>query len=403
MGTMLIIAFIALLCSSLEAQELTDARGSAVLTLTAKPRPVTAYYFPTCFVMVKCPKGTDFPQKKESKLTSFVFGVEKGSVFIEHEVTLSSISLTDYVEIICSAERLKHSGVTATPSIIKTYGDFAIIETSEVIINNRKFHTFQKVLKTCDGFATVVGIIESKQWQYFKDTFIDVVSSARLINAEESKAIGDNKCIVGMDDDGDMFLSSSEWKCFIDENGRRQMYRGRDYFLNQDKNRLAMAEQSALKFTSGDTKGMAGGRIRQFFGFIVGEDLDNLDKAYRLSDKTLRVREVMKLKEPFKVCKNVERHYSRGGCRLYKVILASDYQLNPDVKKMKTSVKLISEAICERFGNLLEMVESPTGYSAKFKFDVNQSLAIDIRSDQSNARRKRIVITFVDDCVRNDE
>ena len=79
------------------------------------------------------------------------------------------------------------------------------------------------------------------------------------------------------------------------------------------------------------------------------------------------------------------------------------YKLNPDVKKMKTSVKLISEAICERFGNLLEMVESPTGYSAKFKFDVNQSLAIDIRSDQSNARRKRIVITFVDDCVRNDE
>ena len=85
-----------------------------------------------------------------------------------------------------------------------------------MIINNRKFHTFQKVLKTCDGFATVVGIIESKQWQYFKDTFIDVVSSARLINAEESKAIGDNKCIVGMDDDGDMFVSSSEWKCFIE-------------------------------------------------------------------------------------------------------------------------------------------------------------------------------------------
>ena len=170
MGTMLVIAIIALLCSSLQAQELTDAEGSAVLTLTAKPRAVTAYYFPTCFVMVKCPKGTDFPQKKESALTSFVFNLEKGSVFIEHEVTLSSVSLTDYVEIICSAERLKHSGVTATPSTIKTYRDFAIIETSEVIINNRKFHTFQKVLKTCDGFATVVGIIESKQWQYFKDT-----------------------------------------------------------------------------------------------------------------------------------------------------------------------------------------------------------------------------------------
>ena len=271
-----------------------------------------------------------------------------------------------------------------------------------MIINNRKFHTFQKVLKTCDGFATVVGIIESKQWQYFKDIFIYVVSSARLINAEESKIIGGNKCVVGMDDEGDMFLSSSEWKCFIDETGRRQMYRGRDYFLNKDKNRLVKSEKSALKLTGGETKRMTGGRIRQFFGFIVGEDLDNLDKAYRLSDKTLRVREIMKLKDPFKVCKNVERHYSRGGCRLYKVVLSSDYQLNPDVKKMKARVKLISAAICERFGNLLEMVEAPTGYSAKFKFNVKQSLAIDIRSDQSNAKRKRIVITFVDDCVRND-
>ena len=111
----------------------------------------------------------------------------------------------------------------------------------------------------------------------------------------------------------------------------------------------------------------------------------------------------MKLKDPFKVCKNVERHYSRGGCRLYKVVLSSDYQLNPDVKKMKARIKLISAAICERFGNLLEMEESPTGYSAKFKSNVKQSLAIDIRSDQSNARRKRIVITFEDDDVRNDE
>ena len=149
MGTMLVIAVIALLCSSLEAQELTDAEGRIVLT--AKPRPVTAYYFPTFFVMVNCPKGADFPHKKESRLTSFVFNLEKGSVYIEHEVTLSSVSLTDYVEIICSAERRKRSGVTAAPSTIKTYGDFAIIETSEVIINNRKFHTFQKVLKHVMG------------------------------------------------------------------------------------------------------------------------------------------------------------------------------------------------------------------------------------------------------------
>ena len=136
-----------------------------------------------------------------------------------------------------------------------------------------------------------------------------------------------------------------------------------------------------------------------------------MNKAKKLRNGSRRIDDVIKLKDPFKPCKYVQRFYTPTEHRLYKLIFESDVYVNPDLAKMKAKLKEMSDAIGTKFNNEIVMESKGTGlgYDAKFKKEGAQSFTVAIipgeKIDKVYGKRKghKFQITFSDSYIERTE
>ena len=384
------------------------ASGETPKRKYAPPPAVDGFYYTDCFVRVKALPGASIPGRLNGTRDSTYImydGNMDSSITIYHQATLSTTGIGEFVEHGWSESKMKESGVQASRVKKNVNNDFAIIEIDEIIAANQKKHLYQKIIKTSNGYAVVTGEAECRKWSTVKDSIIACVNSSRLMRENEIRLLGDKRSVVGIDVQGDVFEKG--YGTVVDESGNAVVegYGDRNYFLRPAKNRPVLIEEPESKVDDEAEEPppppVSDGKIHKLFGFEVGDLLVNYDKAKKLSDKKYRVNNIMRLADPFTVCKNVSCYYTAKGRRLFKITLSSDEYLNPDETKMRKCVADMAKAVGEKFDEDLEMEKRAFGYSAKFKRDVPQKLSIDIVS-VDGSRKKKIVITFIDKVVELD-
>jgi len=368
--------------------------------------PVDSFFFPRFFVKVKAPPASRFPSYvSNSSTATYVMYGRPYSIRIYHQATLSSKTMTDFINENFSDAKLKELGVDATRVKKRVNDDSALLEIEEIILSNSKMHLYQKLVKTPEGYAVVTGQAECREWPRVGQEIVAIVSSSRCMREDELKILGERRFVVGMDSDGDVFDDSVNYEGMIDADGRPVCSGGRNYFLRPAKNKPVLAEeqnhdvpQDAIE--GKEPKPEPDGRIHRLFGMEIGELLVDYDNAKKLNNKSYRVRETMNLSAPFSVCKNVSKFYTANNRRLYKITLSSDAYLNPNEAKMRSRMAEMSKVIGEKFKDELEMEASGFRHVAKFKGDAMQSLTLAIVAEPDN--KKGLLITFVDKTVELD-
>ncbi len=370
----------------------------------APPSPVAAYYFTGCFVRVESLRGGAFPEEQgpvERKTFVMKNAEASAEIVVTHEAALSSKSMSDYVDDSFSDEKRKAAGVE-TSKIKKTLSESeARVEIDELIVDNVKFHVYQRIFKTSDGFAVVSARAEARKWAEVEDELLRCVNASRLIRDDEMKIIGDRRGVVGIDVDGDVFEKDSVHVGLVDVSGCPVRTHDREYFLNKEKNKPVelLPAKPAADAQEKKVENLPDGRIHRFFGMEINDLLVNYDHARKQKDGSYKIVRTMSLSKPFTICKHVSCYYTPAERRLYKITLASSSFLNPDEKKLRKRMAEMSDAIGERFNDELTMESRPFGHVANFKKDIGQSLAVNLRRESGSANKKYIVITFIDKVV----
>lgn len=196
--------------------------------------PITGYIVADCYLRIKplTQRSTLKRRQNGEDITYVSDDVDSGVLLsIFHEAVLST-STTD--EFIRGTKKLrKLLGERSEGWQIKQQGRDAAIEISEVIILNKRMHVYGRVIRTVDGFAVVLGMVEARKWDEHKGMLLACVDSAKLLSDEELSKT--EKCgVVGVDADGDYFkILHSRFD--IDSYPLRRAST-RDYYLNPKKN-----------------------------------------------------------------------------------------------------------------------------------------------------------------------
>lgn len=193
--------------------------------------------------------------------------------------------------------------------------------------------------------TVVSGTCEVMKWPEAESTIKKCVNSASMISRQEVEMLEKHGFVIGVDADNDFFVKAGY--AVNPSTGKTiETIAGRYYFLKPSKSfRQTQSNSYEVKGQAAKFGNVSDGLIHTFFGYTIGSEIQDFRRARRLNDKTMRVKDTLKLKYPFQICKNVSLHYTPNGFRLFQIKLESDVFISPDLLKMKERLKEIADAI----------------------------------------------------------
>lgn len=147
------------------------------------------------------------------------------------------------------------------------------------------------------------------------------------------------------------------------------------------------------------------GGIKSLFGYEISDVLGDYRTARKWKDGTYVCTKSVKLEDPFKGLKTLTCHYTANKQRLYKISLESNTYAKPDIDKMKSCLKQVSEFFNEKFGEKARMESTENGYAARFANCDYQTFTAEISDGRTRDGKpgKRILISLVDNRVLKTE
>lgn len=306
-----------------------------------------------------------------------------GEVSITHQTKISSVKLSEYLAE--SVDEYKKIGVgNIKCNEIKNAG---YIEVDEFIMDNNRYHLYQKIWKDEDGFVIVTARCLARNWSVDGDSLRSCINKARTLGPTEKTLVA-NHSLVRIDCNGDAFVTCGRTKTSTSEWTSCRKYLNK--VLKSD-----IAEPTREKHET---------RIEKLFGYEIGDVLADRRGLKNLRSGVHVKTATMKLASPFSVFKTVKSYYSPNDYILHKLEFFSGEIQNPDMKKIETRLGEIADAVEKKFADRMSMTKSEQLHTAKFKFPVRQSLKVEIEQiSERKIKTVRFVMTFEDHHVAKHE
>ena len=145
-------------------------------------------------------------------------------------------------------------------------------------------------------------------------------------------------------------------------------------------------------------------RVKQLFGFDVGEVLVDRSKLQKLKDGSFKKKMKLKLKSPFDVWREVWTYYTRDDYLLFKLKMVREVR-NPDEEKMQQRMNEIVGAIQQKFFDILTLKKCDMMFFARFSKDVQQQMSVGIEKgrDADGKPTASFVFSFEDKFYLGDQ
>ena len=224
------------------AQEMIDDNGNAIVSSSKGGLypPVLHYYFPSRYVRIDAMSNDSEPRLENNPVVgdnsvAYTANVPAHcKVAITHVAALSTATMEDYVKQ--EIDSLTKGKVASSSVKSKINSIVATLELPEIILFNKRCHLYARILRVDEGFTTILGMAECKDWDVVSPALISCVNSAKIVRPDLLQALEKyhTTFYIAVDKDGDYFEYSY---LGYDPVERKNWGRtgGRWYYLNHQK------------------------------------------------------------------------------------------------------------------------------------------------------------------------
>lgn len=364
--------------------------------------PIVRYMIPEAFVSyTPLSNAGELSEESLSGLPVWEQKREDGvSVNVLHQAALSSSTMEAYVKASVSAYEACDTQVKTVYGNIQgcskaktdVHDTVATLEIDEMVVANSRWHIYQRILRTPEGYAVVTGKCQSKDWNAKQGEIKLCVDKVRLLAEMERKLIKGSS-VVCIDADGDLFVKTVSW--YDATTDKRTS--SRNYYRNPDKNKLDEFKRVEAKAAEQEKQLLVGERskcirVEKLFGYELGAFLTDRSKARETKEGGLIVESPLKAAAPYDVYNSVALYYTKNDALLYKIKLSSGLKKTTMPNKLDI-LRLIAEGVGKKFKDILEMKEDDDSYCSFYHNECGQKILVKMVEDSIISKKTNKVMT----------
>lgn len=364
--------------------------------------PIVRYMIPEAFVSYT--PLSNAGELSEESLSGLPVWEQKRadgiSVNVLHQAALSSSTMEEYVKASVAAYEACDTQVKTVYGNIQgcskvkidVHDTLATLEIDEVVIANGRWHIYQRILRTPEGYAVATGRCQSKDWAAKSNEIKLCVDKVRLLAEMERKLI-DGSSVVCIDADGDLFVKTVSWY----DAATNKRTSSRNYYRNPDKNKLDEFKCVEVETAEYGKHPLAGEsskciRVEKLFGYELGAFLTDRSKARKTEEGSLIVELPLKASAPYDVYNSIALYYTKNDALLYRIKLSSG--LKKQTMPNKSDIlRSIAESVEKKFKDILEMKEDGDFYSSVYHNECGQKILVKMVEDSIVSKKTNKIIT----------